>query len=207
MSLSDELLGEIQQQMNLVQAGSISEQVEYFLKPWIEEVESLKKEEEIEKEGIMSSQGVKLEKYVYVRGGSNFRLFYSMKDGGTPKILSKQNKNVEKLNELSRRMQQCNWDRQEWRKNLEELFPPCPSPPLPVQNLKNIYSKGRNYEVRVEKNAKKVRCIVYSLDDAIMVRDFLRAQPNFDELIEKKKEVNRGEFSKYVLELAKKGED
>lgn len=199
VNLPDEMLTKIDNVIREVNGDSLGDQVVMLLEDWIQLAQDYENQD-ISKEGTMRNNNAQ-EKYV-AKEGYKYRVRYHKKDGLKPEYLYISSHDLSKLNELSLIMQECDWDRTEWKKQTQRLFPES-------NPLNHIYSRSgedNNYYVqwKIMDNCYQFG---YHLaqSQAVKIRDYIKSLNN-----EEKVQVSyqhygvsdRDEYTREILELS-----
>lgn len=199
VNLSDEMLKKISDKIWDVNGDSIGDQVLMFLDPWIQLVNEDETHEILNEFSNVDNKYQ--EKYVVKQKGA-YRIQYSTKDGLKPAKLTVMSSNLSKLNELSRHMQACDWDRAEWEKQKSKL-----SPTPKRGNIYNRQGKPNTYYVQIG-ICRNAYTFGYSLTypEAEKIRDYIQSLSKEDKIRLSYQHYgvpDRGEYTRKILEMIK----
>lgn len=203
VNLPDEMLTKIDNVIREVNGDSLGDQVVMLLEEWIQLAQEYENQD-ISKEGTMRNNNAQ-EKYV-IKDRNGYKIRYRKKDGLKPKNLIISSHDLSKLNELSLIMQECDWDRTEWKKQTQRLFPKWNNP-------RNIYNRtGENNKYYVQWLIMyKPYLFGYHLTypQAVKIRDYVRHLHTSDKIKLSYQNYglsDRDEYTQKILELSESQE-
>ena len=199
VNLSDEMLKKISDKIWEVNGDSIGDQVLMFLDPWIQLINKDETQENLNE--FSNVDNTYQEKYV-IKNGEKYAIKYHKKDGLNPVFLCVTSSNLSKLNELSRHMQACDWDRAEWKKQKSKLVP------TPKGNIYNRQGKPNTYYIQIGIGGRNVYTFGYKLTypEAEKIRDYIQSLSKEDKIKLSYQHYgvpDRGEYTRKILELIK----